>query len=130
MENSPMRTQQQSRKRVISLLNAPEHEKNTMNQTTPGLFQYGRIIHRPTQYAGVILTHGFFCQDGDTATVISRLNKTIVSPEWDEECRPVWFNTEADRCVSKTPDGWLAHRVNDQTIVHELYLLPILFPTA
>jgi hypothetical protein len=90
------------------------------------------VINRPHRYAsGFTLVHAFFCLDDGAALVISELAKTISFPEWDKRDSRVWFpNDSGDFCVSKTPDGWLAHGPNNQTLTHELYRIAILFPTA
>jgi hypothetical protein len=103
-----------------------------MSKSTPKAFQYGVVIHRLTPYRGITLTQGFFCLDADTATVISTLAKTIVFPEWEVVKPDLWVSSKTeDLCISQTPDGWLVIRDSpEQTLTHEGFLLPILFPTA
>jgi hypothetical protein len=121
---------------VIAISTTRDQLKNIMtNKSRP--FGYGQVISRPMHYGGSItLAQNFFCLDADSAAIITLLAKTISFQEWEKKDTHVkdthvWFRLGSDEvCVTKTPDGWLAHGPKDQTLTYRRYLIPILFPTA
>jgi hypothetical protein len=122
--------------RVVPLSPTCDKKENTMNsshQNTPLLceeFQHGKMIshfvlegHR---------TYHFYCLDGDTTTVINILAKTISFPVWETKTEEVWFHSDHNICISRTPHGWFASRqypTGNRQLTHRGLPLPILFPT-